>query len=313
MSESLIRKSSKNLFPVCIVCMAFFVGSNIDVFAQSAPVVIDQEVQESDEPSEELLRNIIDKTTGSAAISGPSVIAQANDEDVFFDSDDVVVPRGEMSREGPIKVDPNTHPGSVDVIVKKSAPANAMSSQLVSAERAISLGRYDSALEIFDNLHKKNKRDSRVNMGRAIALQKLGRFDEAMKSYEAVSRALPQNLDVKINMLGLLGTRYPSIALRRLIDLQKKHSTHSGVNAQLAIAYSQTGDSANALRFMGIAASHDPRNANHLFNMAVIADRAGKKKEAISYYEKSLELDTVHGAGRSIPRDAVYERLARIR
>ena len=47
--------------------------------------------------------------------------------------------------------------------------------------------------------------------------------------------------------------------------------------------------------------------------MAVIADKAGDKKQAISYYEKALEIDTINGGGRSIPREVVYERLAQLR
>ena len=47
--------------------------------------------------------------------------------------------------------------------------------------------------------------------------------------------------------------------------------------------------------------------------MAVIADRAGRTDEAIKYYEKALEVDTIHAGGRTIPRESVYERLARIR
>jgi Tfp pilus assembly protein PilF len=57
----------------------------------------------------------------------------------------------------------------------------------------------------------------------------------------------------------------------------------------------------------------EPQNAGHVFNMAVIADRAGDKKQAITYYEEALEIDTLYGSGRSIPRDAVFERLAELR
>ena len=57
----------------------------------------------------------------------------------------------------------------------------------------------------------------------------------------------------------------------------------------------------------------DPKNANLIYNMAVIADRSGDKKQAVSYYEQALEVDSVHGANRTIPREAVYERLAQIR
>ena len=234
------------------------------------------------------------------------------EDDVFFDAGDLV-PQGEMARSGPVKVNPVTQPASKFVVVRKNHGSDARVARLVSAERAMALGRYESAIMIFDDLYKKNKRDSRVLMGRAVVLQKLGRFDESMQMYEALSKVEPENLEAKVNMLGLLGKRYPSVALRRLLDLHENNRNHIGLTAQVAVAYAQTGDFDSALRYLGMAASMEPHNASHVFNMAIISDRAGDIKRAVSYYEDALEIDTVHGAGRSIPRDSVYERLSHLR
>lgn len=255
-----------------------------------------------------------DLTKGSAStnsISAPSA-SQPVVEDEFFDANDLV-PQGEMARAGPVKVNPSVQPASKLIIVKKNHKADSKTAQLVSAERAMKLGRYDSALALFDNLYESNRKDSRVLMGRAVVLQNLGRFDEAMGMYEKLSVVEPNNIEVKVNMLGLLSTRYPSVALRRLIDLHQKHKSHIGLTAQIAISYANVGDMESAIKYLGVAASMEPENANHLFNMAVVADRAGDEKSAVSYYEKALEIDTIYGAGRSIPRETVYERLAQIR
>ncbi len=236
-----------------------------------------------------------------------------NGSDSFFDADDLV-PQGEMGQKGPINVNPVTQPASKFIIVRSShLNTDKKSVRLVSAERAMSLGRFASAVTMFDDLYELNKNDARVLMGRAVSLQNVGRFDEAMQMYEELSKIEPDNIDAKVNMLGLLGTRYPSIALRRLLDLHKSNKSNVVLTAQIAIAYAKTGDAASALRYLGMAASMEPDNANHVFNMAVISDKAGDEKKAAYYYEKALELDTVHGAGRSIPRDMVYERLAQIR
>jgi Flp pilus assembly protein TadD len=236
----------------------------------------------------------------------------AVDNDAFFDAEDMV-PRGEMARHGPNKVDPNTQPASRLVIVKKNQEADTTESRLVAAERAMKLGRNDSALDLFDTLYAKNKKDARVLMGRAIVLQKSGRFDEAMAMYEELSNVEPDNLEVKVNMLGLLSTRFPSIALRRLLELRKDNMSHVGLASQIAVCYAALGDAKEALRYMGAAASIEPKNATHLYNMAIIADRSGDRKQAVSYYERALEVDSVHGGGRSIPRETVYERLAQLR
>ncbi len=305
------------VFSAFLLCF-FVTGFSIySVFAQENVTNI-EEVSDSDVdfPDESTLDNSSDQpfvpSNSSGTISAPSAIAEPEINDDFFDANDLV-PQGEMRSSAPIKVNPRTQPASKYVIVTKNHDAGSKDAQLISAERAMKLGRYDSALQLFDALYEINKRDSRVLMGRAVVLQKLGRFDEAMGVYEKLSKIEPDNLDVKINMLGLLSTRYPSVALRRLLDLHEKNRSNVGLMAQIAIAYANIGDSESALKYLGSAASMEPDNANHLYNMAVIADRSGDFKTAISYYEKALEVDTVHGAGRSIPRDVVYERLAQIR
>ncbi len=290
------------------------------VFAQDDFIVVDSDaiVEVSPPPEENLGAKDVDSVSvGDTSISAPSAVATDTDtdteeEDMFFDAGDIV-PQGEMTSSAPIKVNPVTQPGSKYIIVKKNHQADSKTARLVSAERAMALGRYDAALLMFDNLYEINKKDARVLMGRAATLQKLERFDEAMQMYEALSKVAPKNIDAKINMLGLLGTRYPSVALRRLINLHDGNRNNVQLTAQIAITYANTGDFKSAITYLGMASSMEPNNANHIFNMAVISERAGDNVGAVSYYEKALEIDTIYGAGRSIPRDTAYERLAQIR
>ncbi len=218
-----------------------------------------------------------------------------------------------MAQQGPVKVNPVYQPASKLVVVKRMTPAKEGASSIVAAERAMSLGLYDAAYEIYDELYHKNKKDSKVLLGRAVSLQKLERFDEAMSVYEELSLLEPENIEVQVNMLGLLGTRYPAIALRRLINLHQKHRDNVALTGQLAVAFAQSGDLESALKYLGMASSMEPKNAAHFFNMAVIADRAGSQQSAVQFYEKALEVDSIYGGGRSVPREVIYERLAKIR
>lgn len=306
--------SSRLLSTFCVLTLSVSVLPTF-VWAQSIPIVMDgaavavPELKVNDAQDDvESAENVGEKADPSIAVPDTKDLG----DDTFFDAGDLV-PQGEMAKEGPVNVNPVTQPASKYVIVTKNHDANTKVAQIISAERALVLGRYDSAFQMFDNLYKKNKNDSRVLMGRAVSLQRLGRFDEAMGMYESLEKIDPDNLEAKVNMLGLLGTRYPSIALRRLLNLHKDNQSHVGITAQIAIVASQTGDAKMALQYLGIAASMEPQNANHIFNMAIISDRSGQIKQAISYYEKALEVDTIYGAGRTIPRDSVYERLAQIR
>ena len=67
------------------------------------------------------------------------------------------------------------------------------------------------------------------------------------------------------------------------------------------------------MTFLSQAAKLDPKNAQHLFNLAVIYDRMGDKKNAIANYESALETDTVYGGARTLPREQIYDRLSVLR
>ena len=237
---------------------------------------------------------------------------EGSEEDLFFDSDDLV-PSTEMGKKGgPRKVDPAQEPASKLILVRKNARASSADAQIVAAQRALKLGRYGAALEMFNRLAEKRSRDSNVLLGRATALQQLGRTQEAILAYQAVLDLRP-NVDAEINMLGLMSKQYPAVALQRLMELRDQYPDNVPVVAQIAVVQNTLGRYNDALQYLGIASSMEPHNANHLYNIAIVADRAGNKKEAVKYYEQALEVDTIYGSGRTIPRDVVYERLAQIR
>ena len=235
------------------------------------------------------------------------------DEDIFFDAE-ALVPTSELAKKGaPSKVNPALNPGSRLVVTRTNANPGSKEARLVAAERAVKLGRYESALQIYEGLYASNKRDPNILIGRATALQRVGRNDEAIEAYEELLAIRPRNVDARVNMQGLLGKRYPAVALRNLIEIHEDNPGNTAVVAQLAVVEAQMGRYPEAIRYLGMAASMEPQNANHIYNMAVIADRAGDKKMAVRYYEEALEVDTLYGAGRTIPRDSVFERLAQLR
>lgn len=243
-------------------------------------------------------------------VASPAPVAGA-DENVFFDAEDLV-PKSEMATGGPRKVNPVMQPGSSLVIVDRTAPRGSRSAEMVSAQRAIKLGRYESALEILNGLYEKNKRDPQVLLARAVALQKVGDSESAVLGYEELLHLQPDNVQAQINMLGLIGERYPAVALQRLSELAKNNPQSVALIAQAALLNAKMGRYDDAMKYFGLAAAREPRNPSHLYNMAVIADRSGDKTKAISYYEQALESDTINGS-RVIPRESVFERLAQLR
>lgn len=337
MSYPAIAQDAPELEPPVVDVQELLADTNEADAQPTADMIADEAMEKTEEAVVEDVIEIISESeseppfpTGEAltppsdAQSGPGAQealsnlpdpaeTEAIEEDVFFDAQSLV-PTGEMGRKsGPTKVNPRLQPASKLVVVKKNYTSGSKPAQLVAAERATKLGRYDSALEIYDRLYATNKRDPNILMGRAVVLQKLGRDDEAVEAYDHFLSLRPDNVEAQVNMLGLMGQRYPAVALQRLQELSEKNPRNVGLIAQIAVVQAKMARFEDAIRYLGMAASMEPENANHIFNMAVIADRAGSKKEAIKYYEQALEVDTLYGAGKTIPRESVFQRLAQLR
>lgn len=231
----------------------------------------------------------------------------------YFDSD-TIVPRSSLrSSVGPREVDPKYEPGSSFVVVRKGAGPDSMQAKLVGAQRALKLGRYSSALELYEQLYKKSPRDKNVLMGLAVAQQHSGFTESAIATYEELLAIDPKNTNAMVNMLGLLKTQYPSVAYRKLRDLWEDNSGNPVLAAQLGLTSAAIGNAQDAIRYLGIAATLEPENASHYYNMAVVSDQAGASKDAMELYQKALEVDAAFGASRSIPREQIYDRLANLR
>lgn len=241
-------------------------------------------------------------------VQDPSGVIAPN---VFYES---AFPREDMSNiAGPRRIDPAMEPAQAYVIVESVRGTSDPETRLEAARRALNLGRYDAALEMYNELYARNKRDPRILMGRAIAQQNVGMTASAIRSYEEVLELSPNNAEAMINMLGLMRTEYPEVATRRMKDMTRQFPDHPGLAAQIGITEGERGNYVEAIRYLTAASSLEPHNASHFFNMAVIADRQGKTAEAIRYYEQALTIDSVHGAGRSIPRDSIHNRLLILR
>lgn len=248
---------------------------------------------------------------GTPKVDTPQKSGNA-DSEVYYDAT-MNVPSSAMSKSELREVSPVMEPASRFVVVSKQHKAGDVESTLVAANRALKLGRYESALELFDQLYAKNPRDQRILMGRAVAQQNSGMAESAILTYEELLRINPKSVDALSNMLGIIRTKYPDEARRRLLDLLDKHPGNAGIAAQIGLVEADSGNAGEALKYLGMAASIEPNNAQHVYNMAVIADRKGDAKQAIAYYEKALEVDAVYGNGQGIQRQPVYDRLAKLR
>ncbi|MFA7275793.1 MAG: tetratricopeptide repeat protein [Pseudobdellovibrionaceae bacterium] len=196
---------------------------------------------------------------------------------------------------------------------KSAVETTDLESKIIAAGRALKLERYDAAKEMYDDLYRLNPKDGRILMGRAVLFQKIGNNDKAIATYEEILNVNPENTEAIVNLTGLIRKQYPAVALNKLLDLKQKFPENPAVLAQLGVAYADSQNYESAIDSLRQAVRFDPRNAKHYFNMAIVAERMNDRKAAINYYEKALEVDAIYGAGRSLSRDVIYDRLTRLR
>jgi len=271
-------------------------------------------VPEKEPVSKPLTPEVPSSIAAEPRTAAPSAdTAQAPLSDNYFESK-MNLPTNPATRDiGPRKVDPVQEPGSRFVVVRKTHSEQSQESLMISASRALKLGRYEAAIEMYDSLYSRNPKDPTILLGRAVSYQKAGRSEMALKAYDELLSVDKGNQGALLNMLGLLREQYPEVALRRLINLHEQYPDNAGIVAQMGLTEAELGHADDALRYLGMAASLEPKNAQHLFNMGIVADRKGDRVQAIKLYEQALEVDSVYGGGRSVPREQIYDRLSVLR
>lgn len=275
-----------------------------------------------------------DLSSKAGAAKDPVIIKSTEEQkvlddanlDQYFDS-----PGGQILQAIPApSMNPNKGKNESVIVVHKESRKKEQSSskplgkvkiettpldtKMVSADRALKLGRYEAAREMYDELYQLNPRDIRILSGRAVLMQKMGLSGQAISAYEELLNLYPNDMDAIVNLSGLIRKEYPAVAIGKLLELHMNHLGSSVVTAQLGVAYAESGNYTDALRYLGEAAAMDPQNALHFYNMAVISEKASKLDQAVMYYEKALEIDAIYSEGRGgISKEKIYDRLARIR
>ena len=199
------------------------------------------------------------------------------------------------------------------LVVKKNTAVGDVDSRLSTARTALSQNRTAAALQLFDELSRDFPKDKRVLMGRALALQKMGRDIDALGAYENVLTHDPKNIEALTNMLGILKKENPSMAVDRLLELREAYPHHADIAAQLGIAYADSGAFEEGLKYLDIAESLNPGNDYVLFNKAVLYDKMGRSGEAAELYRHILRMASDGTLRQTLPLDVIRQRLGTMR
>lgn len=196
------------------------------------------------------------------------------------------------------------------LLVEKNKSSDDADSRLATARSALARGSNTVALQMFNELYKQYPLDSRVLMGRAVAMQRLGQNEEALLAYEDVLNVNPKNLEALTNMLGLIKVQDPALAVEKLAALREAYPENADVTAQLGIAYAGAGAYEEALRYLDMAEALSPDSVNVLYNKAVLYDKMGRSRDAGQLYRQILRMDAEGTARAGLPLEAIRRRLS---
>lgn len=198
------------------------------------------------------------------------------------------------------------------LVMKKESGAGDFDSRLGTARIALSQNRHQASLMLFNELYTSHPKDSRVLMGRAVSLQKLGQVGEAMAAYEEVLIADPKNIEALTNMLGLLKVEDPDLAVEKLEELQRVYPYNADIAAQLGFAYAGAANYPAALKYLDLADALNPGNAFVLYNRGVLYDRLGRKAEAAAIYMQILRAHSDGRLEQQLPIESIRRRMSEI-
>lgn len=175
---------------------------------------------------------------------------------------------------------------------------------------ALMRGDYHRALDLYDAALATQPRSGRALSGRAAALHKLRRLDEARHAYERVLAVSPGNREALTNLVALTAGDNPASALEGLQRLERQAPDFSPVLAQIGLLLADRGAVADAMPYLLRAASLEPTNPLYRYNLAVVLDTAGRAADAATAYRSALDLSAGgQGTMLGVPISAVESRL----
>ncbi len=180
--------------------------------------------------------------------------------------------------------------------------------ELEKAYVALVGGNPEEAIRIYRDVLSNDPNNAMGLFGLATTYHRVGLLDEARPLYGKLLKIDPYNREALNNFLVLVGEEAPEQAITQMKRLQSANPDFSPIPAQIALVYKKMGDYPNAIRNMERAASLAPENLVYRYNLAILYDLAGDKREAAALYNQLLE---ARFRGQELPADIrdIQERL----
>ena len=170
---------------------------------------------------------------------------------------------------------------TVAAAVAVATPADQLRLLDRAGREALLAGDAAAALGIYERLSALFPDERTALLGRAVALEQLGRRDEARALYQIVLADDPDDLSARIALISLIAERAPGEALQLLRRLTPHHPRDARLPEQIGLILAAQNQLDGAIAELHRAAALDPVNVRYQINLAVVQDRAGRTEAAI--------------------------------
>lgn len=175
---------------------------------------------------------------------------------------------------------------------------------IMSGYAALVRGSYVTALEHYDFALNADPENIQALTGKASALHKLRRTDDAKKVYDIILSKEPDNIEALNNLLAIFADFSPEKTIANLLEIEKKAPWFSPAIAQIGLCYSKIGEQQKALYYLDRANQMSPNNILYIYNLGVIYDTMENNELASEQYKKVLKM-IGDGENYSISQDSL--------
>jgi tetratricopeptide (TPR) repeat protein len=159
------------------------------------------------------------------------------------------------------------------------------------AEVLKALGRFDDALEVYDDTVRKHPESMAAKSGRAEVLKSLGRFQDALEAYEAAIQQHPEDVVIKNGRAGILKSlgRFED-ALEAYEAAVRQHPESVVAKSGRAEVLKSLGRFEDALEAYEVAVHQHPESVVAKSGRAEVLKSLGRFEDALEAYEAAIHL-----------------------
>lgn len=176
--------------------------------------------------------------------------------------------------------------------------------QVLQAYQAWQQGRLNEATALYQTALQQQPANMDALLGLAAIASQRSQPDQAVRYYSKALQLDPHNPTAQAGLINLADAADPATAGIRLKQLSASHPDNAALHYALGNHYSRQNNWQAAETAYFSAFERDSRNPDYAFNLAVSLEHMEQPKQALTYYERALQLANERGSASFDPGQA---------